>query len=63
MENTDAAWAAKHAENRESNMRYIYAKLPCASPSELAWIAAFIRGLAISGWHAVEHDRQLPQRS
>ena len=62
MENTNAATAARYEENREWNLRYIYAKLPNAEPSELAMIAAFIRGMGICGWHSGEYDRQLPQK-
>lgn len=62
MENTNASSAARYEENRERNLRYIYAKIPNAEPSELAMIAAFIRGMGICGWHSGEHDRQLPQK-
>jgi hypothetical protein len=62
MKKINAARAARYEENREVNLRYIYAKLPYAEPSELALIAAFIRGMGVCGWHSGEHDRQLPQK-
>lgn len=39
-----------YEQNKESNLQFIRAKLPHASPRELGLMAAFIRGLAIDGW-------------
>ena len=58
MEHTITAAAVTPAElNKERNLRYIYAKLPFASPSELALIAGFIRGMRINGWYDGECNR------
>ena len=49
---------AHYEQNKELNLRYIRAKLPYASPKELALIAAFIRGFHIVGWSDTEYTRK-----
>lgn len=49
---------AHYEQNKESNIRYIRAKLPCASPRDLSLIASFIRGLHIDGWSDTEYARE-----
>jgi hypothetical protein len=46
----EAEAAAHYKENAAGNMRYILAKIPVATPKELAVIASFIRGLGVKGW-------------
>ena len=41
----------------DNNIRYIRAKLPGATPEQLAIIAAFIRGLGVTGWSESEYSR------
>ena len=48
---------ALYEREKENNIRYIRAKLPYASTSQLAFIASFIRGLGIAGWSESEYKR------
>lgn len=48
---------ALYEREKENNIRYIRAKLPYASPSQLAFIASFIRGFGIEGWSESEYKR------
>lgn len=50
---------AIYERNKESNLRYILAKLPGASTRDLALIAAFISGLGIYGWSDAEYQRSI----
>lgn len=50
---------ANYERNKESNLRYILAKLPGASTRDLALIAAFISGLGIYGWSGAEYQRSI----
>jgi hypothetical protein len=47
---TEAEAAAHYEENAAANMRYIRAKIPTATPKQLALIAAFIQGMGVQGW-------------
>ena len=47
---TEAETVAHYEENAAANMRYIRAKIPTATPKELALIAAFIHGMGVKGW-------------
>lgn len=44
-------------ETRESNIRYIRAKLPFMTNEELSWLSAFVRGLGVTGFSYQEYDR------
>ena len=46
----------------ERDLRYIYAKLPGATDVQLGLLAAFIRGLNITGFDYHEFDRELPDK-
>lgn len=47
-------------ERTESNLRYIYAKLPFANKKEIDLISGFMRGLHITGWSDEEWKREIP---
>ena len=51
---TKAEERACYECRKEDNLQYIRAKIPHATPRELALIAAFIRGLGIVGWSESE---------
>ena len=48
---------ALYEREKENNIRYIRAKLPYASTSQLAFIASFISELGIAGWSESEYKR------
>lgn len=62
MKNTAACLSqqqekAHYEQNKESNLRYIRAKLPSATAEQLGIIAAFIKGLGVIGWSDNEFNR------
>lgn len=50
---------AIYERNKETNLRYIQAKLSSASARELEILAAFVRGLGITGWSESEYERSI----
>ena len=48
-----------YKKNKENNIRYIRAKLPCASDKALALVAAFIQGFDIIGFDYDEYNRPI----
>lgn len=48
-----------YERSKETNLRYILAKLPSASPRDIGLIAAFIMGLGIAGWSDAEYQRSI----
>ena len=62
MSNTDMIAKANqetHEKEKASNIRYIRAKLPSATASDLAIIAAVVRELYIAGWSDNEYFREI----
>ena len=53
---TEEEEQAHYEAEADSNMRYIRAKLPVATPKHLALLAAAIRGMGIIGWARQEDE-------
>lgn len=50
---------AQYEHEKNSNIRFIRAKLPNASAFDLAMIAAFVRAMGIVGWSDSEYNRDI----
>ena len=61
MDKQAAVRTAPQKVTAEQNQRYIYAKLPYATPRQLAMIAGFIRGMGICGCHCGERSPAPPE--
>lgn len=60
---TRAEEIALNERNKESNLRYIRAKIVHANANEMALIKGFILGIDIVGWSDTEYHRPIKENT
>lgn len=49
--------------NKESNLRYIRAKIAHANANEMAMIKGFVHGIGVIGWSDAEYHRPIEENA
>lgn len=60
---TRAEEIALNEQNKESNLRYIRAKIGYANANQMAMIKGFIRGIGVIGWDHAEYHRPIKENT